>query len=91
MEIEKGKTYKYLKEKMTVSGDVKENLKKYNKIKKSILNSLKSGEKSIPQIVEETNFSLSEITYHLMSLRKFGFIVESELDDMDEYYFYKLK
>ena len=37
METEKGKTFKYLREKRGVSEEAKENLKNFNRIKKSIL------------------------------------------------------
>ena len=32
-----------------------------------------------------------EVVYYLMSLLKYGFVETVGLDDMDEYYIYKLK
>lgn len=84
------KTIDIIKEKRTVSEEVKEKRKKFAGIKKLILNALKEGPKSIPQIAEETNLSQDIVTYHLMTLRKYGDIETGEIDDMDEYFSYKI-
>ena len=84
------KTIDIIKEKRTVSEEVKKKRKKFADIKKLILNALKEGPKSIPQIAEDTNLSQDIVTYHLMTLRKYGDIETGEIDDMDEYYTYKI-
>ena len=86
-----GKTIDIIKQKRTVSDSVKQNIKDFNAMKKKILGTMESEQKSIPQIAEELQLPLDVVTFHLMSLQKFGFVEVSELDDMDEYYFYKLK
>ncbi len=85
------KTIEIIKKKRTVSDELKAKQKEYRQLKKPIITALKEGPKTIPQIVEETKLSLETVTYHLMTLRKFGKIEAGEIDDMDEYYFYKLK
>lgn len=85
------KTINIIKQKREVSDKVKENMKAFNKIKKAILKALEGEPKSIPQIAKEINLSYDVVTYHLMTLQKFGNIEVDELDDMDEYYLYKLK
>ena len=85
-----GKTIDIIKKKRTVSEVVKENRKEFVRIKKLILNSLKEGPKTIPQIAKETSVPADEIIYHLMTLRKYREVVTGELDDMDEYFSYKL-
>lgn len=91
MEIEKGKTFKYLKEKREVSQQAKDQLKEFNRIKKSILEALKEGELTIMQLSEKLNMPRPEVVYYLMSLVKYGFVATGEVDDMDEYFTYKIK
>ena len=91
MEIEKGKTVKYLKEKRQVSENVKEQLKDFSKIKRQILTILKEGDKTIPELSQELKMPAHEVMYHLMSLLKYGFVETGEIDDMDEYFQYKIK
>ncbi|NQU85962.1 MAG: winged helix-turn-helix transcriptional regulator [Mariniphaga sp.] len=91
MEIEKGKTAKYLKEKRPVSKEVTEQLKYFIKTKKRILNALKEEDKSVPQLAQELNIPADEVMFQLMSLLKYGLIETGEIDDMDEYFQYKIK
>jgi predicted transcriptional regulator len=86
-----GKTIDIIKQKREVSDKVKENLKAYNKIKKSILKALEDEPKSVPQIAKEIDIPQDMVTYHLMTLQKYGNIEVDDMDDMDEYYLYKLK
>ncbi|MCD4680596.1 MAG: hypothetical protein K8S00_09430 [Bacteroidales bacterium] len=91
MTAEKRKTINVIKEKRTVNPEVQEKRKEYVKLKKLILKALESGEKTIPQIAEEINIPIGDVTFTLMSLRKYGDVETGEIDDMDEYYFYNLK
>ncbi len=91
MEIEKGKTAKYLKEKRPVPKQVTEQLKYFTKIKKNILNALKEGDKTVPQLAEVLNLPKDEVLFQLMSLLKYGFVETGEIDDMDEFFYYKIK
>jgi len=89
--IEKGKTVKYLKEKHQVPPEVTENLKTFTRIKKSILDALKEQELTIAQLSEKLNMSKKDTTFYVMTLIKYGFIEPAGIDDMDEYYSYKIK
>lgn len=91
MEIEKGKTYKYLRGKREVSQAAKDNLKQFIKIKKSIMDSLQEGDMTIEELTKKLNMPKHEVVYYLMSLIKFGFVQTGAVDDMDSYYSYKLK
>ncbi len=84
-------TAKILKEKRPVSKEVTERLKYFTRMKKQILNALKEKDKTIPQLAEELNLPPDEVMFHLMSLLKYGEVETGELDDMDEYFFYKIK
>lgn len=85
-----GKTIDIIKKTRTVPDEVKEKRKEFVRIKKLIIKSLKEGPKTIPQIAKESSVPAVEITYHLMTLRKYREIITGELDDMDEYFSYEL-
>jgi predicted transcriptional regulator len=91
MEVEKGKTYKYLREKREVSQAAKDNLKQFTKIKKAILDSLQEGDLTIEELTKKLNMPKHEVVYYLMSLVKYGFVKTGAVDDMDAYFSYKLK
>jgi predicted transcriptional regulator len=91
MEIEKGKTYKYLQQKKEVSQETKDNLKQFTKIKKAILGALQEKEMNIAELSQKIDMPKHEMVYYLMSLIKYGFVQTGTLDDMDEYFTYKLK
>ena len=52
---------------------------------------LKEGEKTVPQLSEKLEIPKDEIMFQLMSLLKYGFVETGDLDDMDEYFYYKIK
>jgi predicted transcriptional regulator len=91
MEVEKGKTFKYLKDKREVSSEVIENLKYFNKMKKMIIGALTESKMTIPQLTKKINMPESEVVYYLMTLVKYGYVQTAEVDDMDEYFYYKIK
>ncbi|MBA7538697.1 hypothetical protein ES705_30974 [subsurface metagenome] len=91
MEIEKGKTYKYLRKKTGISQAAKDNLKQFSKMKKSILDALQESDLTIEQLTQKLNMPKHELVYYLMSLVKYGYVQTGAVDDMDEYFSYKLK
>ncbi|GAB1415295.1 hypothetical protein MASR2M117_07010 [Paludibacter sp.] len=90
MEVEKGKTAKYLRDKQGVSDKAKEQQKEFQRIKKLITNSLADGELTITEISEKTGLTRPDAMFYVMSLVKYGIVQKGEIDDMDEYYTYKL-
>ncbi len=91
MEAEKGKTFRYLREKREVPEAAKENLKKFTRIKKEILDSLKEKDMTIDELTSKLGMPKYEVVFYLMTLVKYGNVQTGSLDDMDEYYSYKLK
>lgn len=89
--MEKTKTIDIIKQKRTVPEHVKQRMKSFNKIKKTIKNSLKESQKTIPEIAEATELPQDVVTYNLMTLIKYGDIIAGEIDEDDEYFYYKLK
>ncbi len=91
MEVEKGKTAKYLREKLGgIPEQAKENLKEFNRIKKLILEALTDEDLTVKQLTEKLNLPSDDVVYYLMSLVKYGYVKTGDIDDMDEYYRYKL-
>ena len=91
MEVEKCKTAKYQKAKRPVPKDVTEQLKSFTKSKKLLLNTLMESEKTVPQLAEELKLPGDEVLFQLMTLLKYGLVETGEIDDMDEYFYYKIK
>jgi len=85
------KTVLIMKEKRQVSQKVKENLKYFSKVKKDIIKALKEGKKTVPELAEELNMPKDEVLYYLMSLLKYDIVEVEGIDDMDEYFYYKIK
>lgn len=90
MKTKTGKTAKYLRDKQGVPEHVKDELKEFNRIKRAITEALKTEDLTIAQLSEQLNMSKPDVTYYVMSLVKYGVLAVGEIDDMDEYYTYKL-
>jgi DNA-directed RNA polymerase specialized sigma subunit len=91
MEVEKGKTFKYLREKREVSQEAKDNQKHFMKIKKAMLDALREKDMTIEELTQKLDLPKHEVVYYLMSLVKYGFVETGEIDDMDEYFSYRNK
>ncbi|MBE0650076.1 MAG: hypothetical protein IH595_04460 [Bacteroidales bacterium] len=91
MDAEKGKTAKFLKGTRTVPREVTEQLKYFTKTKNQLIKVLKEGEKTIPQLSEILGLPTDEVMFQLMSLLKYGNVQAADMDDRDEYFYYKLK
>ena len=89
--IEKGKTAKYLRDKQGVSEEAKDNLKKFNQVKKTLLAALAEKEMTIKELSESVQMPAADVMFNVMSLVKYGLAEVGRIDDMDEYYTYKIK
>ena len=56
-----------------------------------MLGALKENDLTIDQLSQKLNMPRPDVVYYLMSLIKYGFVETGEVDDMDEYFTYKLK
>ena len=74
-----------------ISEKARERSKSFKEYRKLIHKALESEPKSIPQIAAEINLPLHVVTYHLMTCRKYGQIEVESVDEMDEYFLYRLK
>lgn len=83
-------TIDIIKQKRKVDKKVIKGTQEFAKKRKMIFGALKQGPKTIPEIARETGLSLKEVTWYLMSLRKYGSILETGETTDDGYYKYKL-
>jgi heterodisulfide reductase subunit A len=66
-------------------------MKEFPQIWKNIIASMNGGKKNIPQLAEEMSVSSDIITYHVMTMNKYGIVVTAGLDEKEEYFYYTLK
>jgi heterodisulfide reductase subunit A len=66
-------------------------MKKLPQLWTKILEQMNGGKKTIPEIAAELNVDKEVITYHLMTMNKYGVVVPDGLDDDDAYFYYKIK
>jgi hypothetical protein len=91
MQETKRETFKIKRQTHTVPQQVKDQLKTYNAVKKSIIAAMGDEELNIPQIAERINMNKADTLYYVMSLLKFNIIQTVRIDDDDQFYFYKIK
>ncbi len=91
MAADNKRTVLIMKEKRTVPQKVKDELKYFTQVKKKILKALKEKEMTVPELAKAIEMQEGDTLYYLMSLLKYGFVETGEIDDMDEYFYYKLK
>lgn len=85
------RTIDIVKKERQVPATVKEELKQFNRMKRAIRQALSEGPLTIPELADKLSVSKHEVTFYVMSLRKYGIITAGEQDDMDEYFLYHLK
>jgi len=81
-------TVKILRETRKPSKEALSMLKEQNKIRKAIMEALKSEPKTIPELASELNMDSSVIMWYVMTMIKYGLIEVGE--EEDDYYKYKL-
>lgn len=87
----KRSTVSLMKEQREVPAGLREHLREQRRIRKAILGALKHLPLTVPEIADKTGLPKDVVLYHLMSLRKFGEVETDRPDDMDEYYYYRIK
>ncbi len=85
------RTVDIIKKQRKASEAAREKLKEFNRMKKAISNALKDRPLTIPQIAEKINQPSDKVLFYLMSMYKYGLVEVDSIDEMDEYYLYRLK
>lgn len=66
-------------------------MKEYPQIWKDILATLKTDKKTIPEVADVLKIAPEMITYHLMTMNKYGVVSPVGTNEKEEYYYYKMK
>ncbi|NDP20287.1 MAG: CoB--CoM heterodisulfide reductase iron-sulfur subunit A family protein [Paludibacter sp.] len=66
-------------------------MKEYPQVWKEIMAGITDGKNTIPQITLNTKLKSEVVTYHLMTMNRYGVVVASGMDEKQEYYYYKVK
>jgi hypothetical protein len=85
------RTIDIIKQKRTVTEWAKQNHKDYLQLRKQIRQVMKEGPATIPELAGRTGIPSDQVLFVVMTMRKYNEVETGELDDRDEYYFYKLK
>lgn len=66
-------------------------MKEYPQLWKDIIASLNGDKKTIPQLASDLATDSNIVTYHAMTMNKYGILMADGLDDKEEYFYYTLK
>jgi predicted transcriptional regulator len=65
-------------------------LKEQQAIRKKLQHALQDGPCSVPQLAEATSLPAHQILWYVATMKKYGLVEESGLDEDEEYYLYSL-
>lgn len=65
-------------------------LKEQQRIRKTLLQALEDEPLTIPQLAAATGFPAHQVLWHISVMKKYGKVVETELDEDYEFYLYGL-
>jgi predicted transcriptional regulator len=68
--------------------DSVERLKEQTEIRRGITRSLQEGPKTVPAIAENTDLPAHQVLWHVMAMKKYGLLRETEMDG--QYFQYEL-
>jgi hypothetical protein len=72
-----------------MSTEMKEYYKEQTRVKKLLVEALAKGAKTVPQLARECGLEPRQTMWNLMAMRRYGKVVEEELQG--DYYAYRLK
>lgn len=65
-------------------------LKEQHGIRSTLRKSLAAGPQTVPQLAAATGFPAHQVLWYISVMKKYGEVVEAELDENYEYYLYGL-
>lgn len=66
-------------------------MKEYPQVWKEILAGMTNEQNTIPQIAENSKLSKELVTWHLMTMNKYGIVQPAGMDEKELYFYYKVK
>jgi predicted transcriptional regulator len=65
-------------------------LKSQQADRKKLVQAMKVGPSSVPQLASATGIPTHEVLWHVAAMKKYGLVEEAGMDDAGEYYLYSL-
>ncbi|MBE0661858.1 MAG: hypothetical protein IH597_05255 [Bacteroidales bacterium] len=90
MSAEKTRTIDVIKQQRQVPELAKQRRKAFADMRKTIRTALEDEPKTIPELAAATGLQVGDLTYYLMTMRKYGEVTVGQVDDDDEYFYYEL-
>lgn len=78
-------------EAVTEEEEVKVGMKEYPQVWQQILAGIKEEKNTIPEIAANAQLNSDLVTYHLMTMNKYGIVMPAGMDAKETYYYYKRK
>lgn len=66
-------------------------MKEYPQVWKEILAGIRDEKNTIPEIANNSRLNSDLVTYHLMTMNRYGIVVPAGMTEKEEYYYYKIK
>ena len=66
-------------------------MKEYPQVWREILAGISDEKNTIPEIAANSRLASELVTFHLMTMNKYGVVVPAGMDAKEEYYYYKQK
>jgi hypothetical protein len=66
-------------------------MKEYPQIWKDILATIDAEKRTIPEVAGALKMAPEMVTWHLMTMNKYGVVSPAGTNDKEEYYYYKMK
>lgn len=76
---------------VTEEEEVKVGMKEYPQVWQQILLGIKEEKNTIPEIAANAQLNSDLVTYHLMTMNKYGIVMPAGMDAKETYYYYKRK
>ena len=73
------------------SGGGGASMKEYPLVWREILAGMSAEKNTIPEIVANTKLAGELVTFHLMTMNRYGVVVPAGMDEKETYYYYKVK
>jgi hypothetical protein len=70
--------------------DPREVMREEMLVRDRLLDTLRNGPRTVPEIAEALGLPAHEVMYWVMAARKYGYVIESSEPNEDEYYGYSL-
>lgn len=65
-------------------------LKQQRAARKPLEKALQDGPRSVPQLAAQTGIPAHEVLWHIASMKKYGIVAETGMDESGDYFLYSL-